>query len=325
MATLSRAAFVVLPTLLITAIVLGSSRVRTGQSQDSMTSTKAEPTSLLDLLDDAQADASTKQSPRTPAAAGANPETSAGVGSAVPSQVPAVPPAAETVNLVIRVALVSRSPITSIQTSPGMVCRSVGGGPRLDDRTLMALVQSTQRGHVRCSGGTILINQVPYRHAVELLRRNQQWIAINELDLEHYVASVVGAEMPSHWNLEALKAQAVAARSYALAHLARPASGDFHLGDTTRWQVFGGERSRSQRTQAATSSTRGIILSYKGGIVESLYAANSSISAEAHGHLGASMSQEGAQQLAQTGLEFNEILGSYYRGASLARLSRDDG
>ena len=59
--------------------------------------------------------------------------------------------------------------------------------------------------------------------------------------------------------------------------------------------------------------------------MESLYAANSSISAEAHGHLGASMSQEGAQQLAQTGLEFNEILGSYYRGASLARLSRDDG
>ena len=57
MATLSRAAFVLLPTLLITAIVLGSSRVRTGQSQDSMTSTKAEPTSLLDLLDDAQADA----------------------------------------------------------------------------------------------------------------------------------------------------------------------------------------------------------------------------------------------------------------------------
>jgi len=316
-ATLSRAAVVVLPTLLITAIVLGSSRVRTGQSQHSQASTKPAPTSLLELLDDAQATASTNQTPARSSAAATTTE--------VPSQVPAVPPAAETVSLAIRVALVSRSPITSLQTSPGMVCRSVAGGPRLDDRTLMALVQSDQRGHVRCSGGTILINQVPYRHAVELLRRDQQWIAINELDLEPYVASVVGAEMPSHWNLEALKAQAVAARSYALAHLARPASGDYHLGDTTRWQVFGGERSRSQRTQAATASTRGIILSYKGGIVESLYAANSSISTEAHGHLGASMSQEGAQQLAQTGLEFNEILGSYYRGASLARLSRDDG
>ena len=53
MATLSRAAVVVLPTLLITAIVLGSGRVRTGQSQHSQASTKPAPTSLLELLDDA--------------------------------------------------------------------------------------------------------------------------------------------------------------------------------------------------------------------------------------------------------------------------------
>ena len=77
-------------------------------------------------------------------------------------------------------------------------------------------------------------------------------------------------------------------------------------------------------TRDATQATQGIILSYQGGIVESLYAANSAISAEAHGHLGASMSQEGAQNLALKGLKYNEILGHFYRGASLARL-RDDG
>jgi stage II sporulation protein D len=63
-----------------------------------------------------------------------------------------------------------------------------------------------------------------------------------------------------------------------------------------------------------------LILSYQGGIVESLYAATSEISLEAHGHLGASMSQHGAQDLASRGLRYNEILGQYYRGASLARL-----
>ena len=55
----------------------------------------------------------------------------------------------------------------------------------------------------------------------------------------------VGAEMPSHWNPEALKAQAVAARSYTLVHLVRPADSDFNLGDTTRWQAYGGINTQS--------------------------------------------------------------------------------
>ena len=143
---------------------------------------------------------------------------------------------------------------------------------------------------------------------------------INHLPLERYIASVVGAEMPSSWSMEALKAQAVAARSYALAHLARPANRYWHLGDTTRWQAYRGLEPVSARTRGATESTNGLILSYQGGIVESLYAANSQITLEAHGHLGASMSQEGAQQLASQGQRYNQILGHYYQGASLARL-----
>ncbi len=76
---------------------------------------------------------------------------------------------------------------------------------------------------------------------------------------------------------------------------------------------------------ASHSSTAGVILSYQGGIVESLYAATQQIVDEAHGHLGASMSQTGAQELAQQGLRFNEILGRYYQGASLARLQAGAG
>ena len=65
-------------------------------------------------------------------------------------------------------------------------------------------------------------------------------------------------------------------------------------------------------------------LSYGGGIVESLYASNAQVSSEAHGHLGASMSQTGAQYLASQRLPFSAILGSYYTGASLARLKWHD-
>ena len=326
MAPLSRVALVVLPTLVVAAIgFVGSSRSISEQSQPNQSGADQGEASLLELLEEPQAAERASWSTASSRASSPSSSPAAGPDGGVAPLVPDVPPLGESVSLPIRVALTSRSPIRSLQTSQGMVCRVPGAGPRLKDRDLLSILRSDRAGSVRCSGGTILINQVPYRHTLEFLRRDQGWIAVNELDLEQYVASVVGAEMPSDWNLEALKAQAVAARSYALAHLARPASRDFNLGDTTRWQVYGGEATRSQRSRDATASTRGIVLSYKGGIVESLYAATSSISAEAHGHLGASMSQQGAQQLALDGLQFNEILGHYYRGASLARLQRDGG
>lgn len=159
-----------------------------------------------------------------------------------------------------------------------------------------------------------------YAGRLALVPSGTGWMVINHLDLEDYLASVVGAEMPSSWSFEALKAQAVAARSYALAHLARPASQHWNLGNTTRWQAYGGLGTSSERSQRATRETAGLILSYKGGIVESLYAANAQISWEAHRELGASMSQEGAQKLAGRGWLFNQILAHYYPGASLARL-----
>jgi hypothetical protein len=169
-------------------------------------------------------------------------------------------------------------------------------------------------------GQALLVNGSPYEGRLRLLREGDGITPINHLPLERYIASVVGAEMPSSWSMEALKAQAVAARSYALAHLARPANPHWHLGDTTRWQAYRGLESVTARTREATERTNGLILSYQGGIVESLYAANSQITVEAHGHLGASMSQEGAQQLALQGQRYNQILGHYYQGASLARL-----
>lgn len=165
----------------------------------------------------------------------------------------------------------------------------------------------------------LLVQGQPYAGRLRLLRSAEGWLVVNHLPLEDYIAAVVGAEMPSSWSLEALKAQAVAARSYALAHMARPASLHWHLGDTTRWQAYKGEGGIRARSQEATRLTSGIILSYQGGIVESLYAANQQIVREAHGHLGASMSQTDAQRLATAGHRYTEILGRFYPGASLAR------
>ncbi|MEY2985025.1 MAG: hypothetical protein RLZZ568_1642, partial [Cyanobacteriota bacterium] len=79
-----------------------------------------------------------------------------------------------------------------------------------------------------------------YRGRILLVARGNTVLAVNYLDLENYLISVVGSEMHSNAPIEALKAQAIAARSYALVHMIRPAGDWFDLGDPQRWQVYKG-------------------------------------------------------------------------------------
>jgi hypothetical protein len=236
------------------------------------------------------------------------------------------PAAGQPVSLEIRVALLSRAGQPSLSATGPWILRDGMGtlllrGQANSTVDLAAIPGPANGLWLETSPGeALLVNGQAYAGRLRLLRQGGGILPVNHLPLERYLESVVGAEMPSSWSIEALKAQAVAARSYALAHLARPADPHFHLGDTTRWQAYRGLASVSSRTAEAVKRTSGLILSYQGGIVESLYAANSQITLEAHGHLGASMSQEGAQQLALGGLRYNQILGRYYQGASLARL-----
>ena len=229
-------------------------------------------------------------------------------------------------NPIVRVALLSHSPPRAVNLKEPAECK-LSNGAIIRKRTLEKLLSGNSSHLVTCKSGengAVLVNNRNYPGTIYFLNRGNGWIAINQLPLERYVASVVGSEMPSHWNPEALKAQAVAARSYALVHLVRPADSDFNLGDTTRWQAYGGLNSQSRATNSATKATKGLVLSYQGGLVESLYASTSEIAAEAHSHLGASMSQHGAQNLAMKGLKFNEILSRYYVGASLSRLKTNE-
>jgi stage II sporulation protein D len=101
-----------------------------------------------------------------------------------------------------------------------------------------------------------------YRGAVELRTEGSGITAINVLPLDTYVRGVVAGEMPSSWPLEALKAQAVAARSYALA--TRKTRGLFDQYPDTRSQVYRGVSGESVRSDAAVSQTGGRILSYDG-------------------------------------------------------------
>jgi hypothetical protein len=243
----------------------------------------------------------------------------------------AEPARGQPLNLEIRVALLREVPQVSLSATGPWWLRRRDGTVLLQGRSGESLPVNGSRGLPpevwleTTAGHAVTLNGEAYAGRLRVLQQPDGLLVVNHLPLETYVASVVGAEMPSSWNLEALKAQAVAARSYALAHMARPASQHWHLGNTTRWQAYRGLASSTTRTRQAAADTAGLILSYQGGIVESLYAASSEISLEAHGHLGASMSQHGAQVLASRGQRYNEILGQYYRGASLARLRMGNG
>ncbi|NEP09376.1 MAG: SpoIID/LytB domain-containing protein [Symploca sp. SIO2C1] len=164
--------------------------------------------------------------------------------------------------------------------------------------------------------GLTLVGDRWYRGNVLLTVEKDNLLAVNYVNLEAYLESVVGAEMPANWPMEALKAQAIAARSYALVHSFRPANPLYDLGDSQRWQVYKGVNSEWNTTTQAVSETTGMFLSYQGGVVESMYAATDEIVAKVFE--GQGMSQTGAKNLAQQGYNYLEILDTYYPGAGLA-------
>jgi len=98
---------------------------------------------------------------------------------------------------------------------------------------------------------------------------------VNDVDLESYLDGVVGAEMPYTWPAAALEAQAVAARSFALAQIETVVTASpFDLYSDTRSQVYGGIDSESPSVLAAVSATRGKIVLYDGKVATTYYSAS---------------------------------------------------
>ena len=93
--------------------------------------------------------------------------------------------------------------------------------------------------------------------------------AINAVDLEDYIRGVIAEESPSSWPMDALQAQALAARSYALS--TGVGGNGFDHYDDTRSQVYGGIGSETARTNQAVSTTSGEVVEYKGKVAETYF------------------------------------------------------
>ncbi len=117
-----------------------------------------------------------------------------------------------------------------------------------------------------------------YRGRVEIFPNPQgRLTAVNTVDLETYLRGVVPKEMGA-WEfpaLEALKAQAVAARTYAYVNLGKRAKEGFDLVDTVADQVYGGRDGEQALTDRAVEETTGLIATYNGHPIQALFMANS--------------------------------------------------
>ena len=101
---------------------------------------------------------------------------------------------------------------------------------------------------------------------------------INVIDLEKYFEGVVPSEVYSYWPMETLKTQAVAARTYAVYHLARSRQMGrrfWDVDDSIAYQAYTGLSLSNKRTSASVIATRGQIMTYSGKVIQAYYHANS--------------------------------------------------
>ncbi|TVY12049.1 SpoIID/LytB domain-containing protein [Paenibacillus cremeus] len=111
-----------------------------------------------------------------------------------------------------------------------------------------------------------------YRGGIELSRLNGKLAVINELPFEEYLYSVVSSELSKAWPLEALKAQAVAARTYALKQGVKYQIA--HVTDTTLDQAYKGQTVEFPTAVQAVQATQGEVLADKSGLISPLFYSN---------------------------------------------------
>lgn len=199
---------------------------------------------------------------------------------------------------------------------------------------------------IKPSSGFISVKGKWYRGNFIVYNRSGALTIINHVDIEDYIRGVVPSEMPSRWTFEAHKAQAIAARSYALANIGKRASCGYDLKDTPEDQAYGGASAEAASTNKAVEDTKGIVLIYNLKIIPAYYSASAggqtSSSAEVwtrnlpylqsvpsfddkikrNGH-GVGMSQHGANNLAKNGYNAYQILQYFYKGVQFARINPD--
>lgn len=124
-------------------------------------------------------------------------------------------------------------------------------------------------------GISTTLNDRSYRGVIEIYRASSLLTAINVLNTDEYLFSVVPSEMPPQWNKEALKAQAVACRNYSISRRGVHTNNAYDLCDSTHCQAYKGSSNESQSSSNAVTETSGLMIYYKNEIINAVYHSSS--------------------------------------------------
>ena len=118
----------------------------------------------------------------------------------------------------------------------------------------------------------IWVGQKRYSGKLKILIINNEILVVNVIGIEKYLSSVVGSEMPAKWPLEALKAQAIASRTYALKQKGNEL---YDIDSTNKNQVYSGLEARTYKTTRAVTTTRSLVLTYGNKLINALFHSSS--------------------------------------------------
>jgi len=153
--------------------------------------------------------------------------------------------------------------------------------------------------------GKVRINGKNYRGVFDLYPTDKGLLLVNELPLEEYLVGLINCEISSLWPIEAVKAQAVIARSYAIYQKDARRSALYHLESSVMDQVYAGVDIEDSRALRAVQDTTGEVLTYSGRIIQAFYHSNCG------GHTEASRNVWGADLPYLQGVDCRYCLNSY--------------
>lgn len=163
------------------------------------------------------------------------------------------------------VARLAPGQAAKVTPRPGKVLVSgVGPGARAEATTLVLRAEP---------GGFIRIGSRDYRGDVVLLRDRTGITAVNRVGIEEYLGGVVSAEsgIKDPGDVEALRAQTIVARTYALRNVGRRESDGFDLWGSVEDQVYGGVGAETGLGRDAVAVTRGQVVTYQGELIDAFY------------------------------------------------------
>ncbi len=149
---------------------------------------------------------------------------------------------------------------------PGIVRRSGGG--------TLVMGGTTSRRFTFASPSLVRINGRGYRGVIELHPADKGILVVNELPLEEYLVGLINCEISSLWPIEAVKAQAVIARSYAIYQKDNRKNALYHLESSVMDQVYNGADIEDSRAARAVKETEGEVLVHAGSIIQAFYHSN---------------------------------------------------